>query len=156
MPLRPVAGGKHGQDRRRRQHIDDRCGNPPLAGVIAGRRPAQQFVATHRERPLLQRENRAIGQIVKFAPVAALFTPIETLGMQPPVHLLGTRPRAQLKGVLPAPGERLRVIAAALKTGAVAGRKRCHFIEEEQFGIAVAPNLAMAILEIEPAANPLP
>src|SRR5829696_2267057 len=45
--------------------------------------------------------------------------------------------------------------AAAFAAGAVAGGERRHLVEEEQLGVAGAPDRAMASLEVEHAADPL-
>ena len=68
VPKRPVAGGEHGEDRRRRQHIDvDAARARPRVG-IARRRPAQQPLAAHgegRRRQARSSRRRAASSILR-------------------------------------------------------------------------------------------
>ncbi|HEY4983353.1 MAG TPA: hypothetical protein VII24_15765 [Pseudolabrys sp.] len=50
----------------------------------------------------------------------------------------------------------LGVLAPAFEARPVAGSERRHLVEEEQLAIAVAPDRAVAIVEGELAADPLP
>jgi hypothetical protein len=52
-------------------------------------------------------------------------------------------------------GEFIGVLAAAFEAWPVAGREGRHLIEKEQLGVAVAPDLALAVIEFEFAADPL-
>jgi hypothetical protein len=42
------------------------------------------------------------------------------------------------------------------KQGAVAGRERGRLVEEEELGVEAAPDVALAALEVEHAADPAP
>jgi hypothetical protein len=57
---------------------------------------------------------------------------------------------------LPGPGESLRILAAAFEAGPVSGGERGRLIEEKQLGVIAAPDVALAVLEVEHAADPLP
>src|SRR5262245_37759011 len=48
----------------------------------------------------------------------------------------------------------LRIGAAALEAGTMAGGERGRLIQEEQFGVARAPNVAVPAFEVEHAADP--
>ena len=79
---------------------------------------------------------------------------IEALGVQHPVDLGGA-----WSGVVPAAAskggsEGLGIRAAALEAGAMTSGQRGRLIEKEQLGIALAPDVAVAALEFEPAADP--
>ena len=87
------------------------------------------------------------------AAVRALGLAVEPFGVQDFVH----RRRAGALGLAGEQrGETLGILAPAFEARPVAGGERRHLVEEEQFGVTVAPDVAMAVFEIEPAANPLP
>ncbi len=112
----------------------------------------QQAVAAHGEGLTLAHDHGAVGQRVDVAPVRALGFAVEPFGVQDFVH----RRRARALGLAGEQrGETLGILAPAFEAGPVAGGQRRHLVEEEQFGVAVAPDLAMAVVEIEPAADPL-
>ena len=52
--------------------------------------------------------------------------------------------------------EAFGILAPAFETRPVPGGKSGHLVEEEQLGVAIAPYGAMAVVEFELAANPLP
>ena len=52
--------------------------------------------------------------------------------------------------------KRLRVLPPAFEARSMACGEGSRLVEKEQFGVAAAPDLAMTILEFQPAANPLP
>jgi hypothetical protein len=113
----------------------------------------QQRGAANRKgaaRLVRQGENAAVGQAVDRAPVLALGTPVEPLGVQHAIHLVRTRS-------VPT-GERRRkslcIRPPALEAGAVTGRKRSRLVEEEQLGITRPPNVSVPSVEIEAATNP--
>jgi hypothetical protein len=83
----------------------------------------------------------------------ALGFAVEALGVQQPVHGRGARafPFAGKKF-----GKFLGILAPAFETRPVAGGERRHLVKEEQFAVAVAPHFAVAIIEGQFAANPLP
>jgi len=49
----------------------------------------------------------------------------------------------------------LGILAPALEARPMTCRERSDLVEEKQFGVGVAPHLAMPVIEIEPAADPL-
>jgi hypothetical protein len=51
--------------------------------------------------------------------------------------------------------KKFRILAPAFETGPVTGGERRHLVEKEQLAIAVAPHLAVAVVELETAADPL-
>ena len=114
----------------------------------------QQCIAAHREGCILQRDERAIGQLIDLAPVQALGTAAEAFGVQyisiSPAH--GAKP-ARLSPFL---GKSLRISTAALEAGPMPGRKRGWLVKKKQLGVKTAPDLAPATLEVEHATNPLP
>src|SRR6185295_14266797 len=52
--------------------------------------------------------------------------------------------------------EGLRVGAPAFEARTVASRERGDLVEEEQLGVVAAPDVALASLEVQDAADPLP
>ena len=87
VPERPVAGGEHGEDRRRREHVDLRC----RAGAAALRHsPTASSAAGASPRTAKASPSSAIiapsGSVVDLAPVHALGFAVETLGVQHVVH----------------------------------------------------------------------
>src|SRR2546429_3707663 len=79
---------------------------------------------------------------------------VEPLGVQHAVHLGRARRRDLLLRRRPARRERQGVAATALEAGPVPRRERGRFIEKKQLGVAIAPDRAMAPLELEHAADP--
>ena len=61
-----------------------------------------------------------------------------------------------LNASLPEAGESLRILAPAFKARPVPGGERGHLVEEKQLGVIAAPDVALAALEIQHAADPLP
>ena len=84
-----------------------------------------------------------------------LDAPVEPLGVDEAIHLGSRWRRKQAAAGRHRRGERLGIFPPALEAGPVAGRERSWLVEEKQFGVAGAPDLAPASLEREPAANPL-
>jgi len=97
-----------------------------------------------------QGDNAAVGQAVERAPVPALGPPVEPLCVQHAIDLVRghSRPAGERRRECP------RVGAPALEAGPVTGRQRRRLIEEEQLGVAPAPNVSMPSLEVEAASNP--
>jgi len=120
--------------------------------VIDRRRPAQQTVPPHGEGVSIKRDHRAVGKAVDLAAVHALGLAVETLGVQTFVHRGGAGARLPAREQR---GESFRLLAPAFETRPVTGGERRHLVEEEQFGVAVAPDVAVAIIEVEAAADPL-
>ena len=87
--------------------------------------------------------------------VRSLGAAVEPFRLQHHVHFGRVRNRAALR-LRPFLGEQLCVRAAAFEAGSVTGRERRHLVEEEQRGIAVAPDRVMPVLEAQHAADPLP
>src|SRR5664279_1727190 len=153
MPERPVSGGQHGKDRRRRPPVDRDPTRPRFSARIPRRHPAQQAFATHGISLAVEYDHGAVGKRIDLLPMATLGFAIEAFGLQHGIH--GRRARAvgfagkQRREVF-------RILAAAFETWPMPGGQRRHFVEEKQFGVAVTPYLAMALVEFEPAADPLP
>jgi hypothetical protein len=80
---------------------------------------------------------------------------VEPLLLEDHVHLGRVR-NADLLRLGPFRRKPRGVPAAALEAWAVAGRERRHLIEKEQRGVAVAPDLVVAVVERQDAADPLP
>src|SRR6185437_4837325 len=75
------------------------------------------------------------------------------LGVQHLVH------RRRRRALLLAGEQRrkgFRVLAPAFEARPVAGGERCHLVEKEQLGVIAAPDVALAVVEFEYAADPLP
>ena len=139
-------------NRRRCQHVDLCPVRARPRFGVARRRPAQQPPAADGEGLADKRDHRAVGQRVDLAPMHALDLAVEALGVQHFVHRASTGARLPAREQR---GESFRVLAPAFETGPVTGGERRHLVEKEQFAIAVAPHLAMAIVEFEAATNPL-
>ena len=92
------------------------------------------------------------GSFADAAAMHALGLAGEPLAMQHRVHSGGGR---ALFLVGKQRGEMLGVLAPAFEARPVAGGERRHLVEEEQLAIALAPDLAMAVVEVELAADPL-
>ena len=50
----------------------------------------------------------------------------------------------------------LGILAAAFEARPMTGGQRRRLVEEEQLGVIAAPDVALAIFEVEHAADPLP
>ena len=74
--------------------------------------------------------------------------------MQHAVDLGGARRRCAPSPPPEGGGEGIRGGAPALEAGTMTGGERGRFVEEEQLGIALSPDGALASPEFEPAANP--
>ena len=148
MPVRPVAGREHGEDRGRREHIDrDRraagaCGrrSPRASSAAASRRAPRR-----RPPPARQTRHRADR---RSAAGADAWRGRRSRSACSRRSISAARGRAPRRRRLPAFGERLRVLAPAFEARPVAGRERGRLVEEEQFGVALAPDLAMTVVEI--------
>src|SRR3984893_5330165 len=53
-------------------------------------------------------------------------------------------------------GKFLGILAAALEAWPMPARERGRLVEKEQLGVEAAPDVALAALEVEHAADPLP
>ena len=98
-------------------------------------------------------DENAVRQLVDVAAVPPFGAAVEAFGVQNVVH----RRRA---GARPVAGKFQREVgcflAPALEAGPVPGRERGHLVEEEQFGVVAPPDIALAALETQHAADPLP
>src|SRR6478609_8058877 len=81
---------------------------------------------------------------------------IEPLGVQHQVHLIGAGSSQKLKRPLPRRSKRFRILAPAFEAGPVASGERGHLVHKKQLGVIAAPDVALAALEIQHAADPLP
>ena len=154
VPERVEAGLEHRNDRRRREHIDLRwradagaLARSPTASSAAGGFRARQ-TPRHRARSWRRRASSSSARRCRRLALPSSRSACRTLSMA------GALARLRFAGEQR--GEAFRVPAPAFETGPVAGGERRHLVEEEQFGVAVAPDVALAVFEIEPAANPLP
>src|SRR5438552_1070251 len=125
MPLRPVTGGEHGDDRGRSEYLDLDAARPLTLVVISICAPAQQAVAAHDECMLSlirERHEHAIGETVDVAPVMALGSSNKSLLMENDIHLrrVGNITALPLRPLL---RERLRIVAPAFEARPVAGRQ---------------------------------
>jgi hypothetical protein len=73
--------------------------------------------------------------------------------MQHIVHLQRAWPLSSCPS--PALRKRIRIGAPAFETRTMTGCEGGHFIKKEQLGVAVAPDTAVPVFEVELAANPL-
>ncbi len=90
MPLRPVTLRQHGDDARRREHIDQDPARAWPRIAIAFRPPSPQRFAVQREHGIWlpwEREHRRVGQIIDRQRVAALAAAVEPLGVENAVHV---------------------------------------------------------------------
>jgi hypothetical protein len=76
----------------------------------------------------------------------------QSLILKDRVHGLRADPRALAEGR----AKRLRRFATAFEAGSMTGGERGRLVEEKQFGIESAPNVAMAALKQAEARDPLP
>src|SRR5208282_3052375 len=83
-------------------------------------------------------------------------TALQAFAVQHLVNLAGGRPRAALARLSPCLGKGLRIAAAALEAGPMPRRKRSRLVKKKQLGVEAAPDIALAALEVEHAADPLP
>jgi hypothetical protein len=161
VPARTVTIGQRSQDAGRGQNAGDDPARALSPRGIAARRPLQQRRTPDRERlarRFRQREEGRVGQIVDRHEVPALrasgLKARQALRMEHAVDLAGAQSDGAPASGGEGGGERARVGAATLEAGAMPGGERGRLVEEEQLGIARAPNLAMPPLELEPAADP--
>ena len=84
--------------------------------------------------------------------MAALGFSIKPLGVQGLIHRGG---RCALLLARKQKRKPLGILAPAFEAGPMAGSEGRDLVEEEQFRVAVAPDLAVTIVEVELAANPL-
>src|ERR1041384_7146489 len=80
---------------------------------------------------------------------------VEPLALQHQIHRGRARHGAAFR-LRPVVRKRICVGAAALEARPGARRERGRLVEEEQSGVAVAPDRVTAALELQHAANPLP
>src|SRR5262245_24484239 len=83
-----------------------------------------------------------------------LASPGEALGMQHAVEVGGARHGTAAGSCRERCHEGARIGPPAFEAGTVAGGERGRLVEEEQLGVAAAPHVAVASLELEAAANP--
>src|SRR5262245_8769342 len=152
MPERCIAAPEHSENRRWRQGIDRDALRTTLGLRIALRRPQPQPVPLHRKRMPVHGDHRAVGKRIELGAVAAFGFSIESFGLKNLVHRRSRRPQLLAGKQKRKP---LGILAAALETWTVPCGKCRNLIEEEQLGIAVGPDLAVTIVEVELAANPL-
>jgi len=113
----------------------------------------QQTVASDSKGFPVKRYHCAVGQHVDGPPASAFGFVIQAFGVKRPIHCTG---RCALVLAGKQPGEKFRIAATTFKTWPMPRRKSRHFVEEEQFRIVATPHIALAILEVENAADPLP
>ena len=149
MPERPIAGRQHGEDRRRRQHVDRRrradgvaARHSPTASSAAARRRAPPTRARPARRTHRREDRRSCAGATAWRGRRAA----RRAGPRPSRRraaarcACGAAPRGSAK--------RLGVLAPAFEAGPMAGGERGHLVEEEQFGVAVAPDVALPVLEL--------
>src|SRR5262245_35627286 len=141
MPLRVVAGCEYAKNGRWRQRINHNPLGPAPTSGIAGWRPAQQRISVHDPGIIVDCDAGAIGQPLDKRAMAAFGTPVESLGMQDPIHFGGAWGSGSLERALPAVGKILGVAPAALEAWAVTGGQCCHLVEEKQLGVSPVPHL---------------
>jgi hypothetical protein len=112
---------------------------------------AQRNVPLHCKCLPVQGDHRAIGERVELGSVAALGLPIEPFGVKDLVHR-----RSRCAPLLASEQKRkpLGILAPAFEARPVARGEGRHFIEKKQLGIAVAPDLPVAVVERELATDP--
>ena len=153
MPAGLITSGQHGDDCRRREHVNRDAAGPQDGRGIACRRPAQQRVSTDGERCVIQHEESAVRQTVDGPAVLALGAPLQTFRVEHPIHLRGAGPVAQTVRLAPVVGKDFRVPAPALEAGPVPGGERSRLVEKKQFGIEPPPYVAVPSFE-PPSAAP--
>src|SRR5688572_24807286 len=79
---------------------------------------------------------------------------VEPLGVQDDVHLRRPRARFALARARPQKCEGVGVRAAAFEARPVPGGERCHLVEKEQTGKALAPHLTVPAPERQQTADP--
>src|SRR6059036_1090990 len=154
VPVRTVAVRQHGEDARRRERFGQEAARTQTRIAIAAMRPAQQLPAAHRKDLVVEDEHGGVRQAIDRQGAAPLLASIQSLGVEHAIHLGGARTRRAVDRGGPAGSERQRVAAPAFEARPVAGRKRGRLVEEEELGIALAPDRAMASLELRYAADP--
>ena len=156
MPARPIAVRQRSKDRRWREDVDSHAAGARLAHIVTLRGPTQQSIAAKRVQCSVKLHESGVRQHIDRAAMQSLPSSSEALAMQHKIHLVRVRSHRQPFGLAPRLGEGFRVLAAALETGPVSGSERCWLIKEKQFGVVTTPDVALAALEIEHAADPLP
>src|SRR5271167_1858580 len=149
-PAWAIAGGERAHDRKRRQHARETAWRARLRRAIAGKAPGQDRLAAHSEGASVAIDHRAIGKAFEGRLPDSLHPPIEPLAMEDAVHLRGARPRAGAERG----AKSLGVGAPAFEAGPMSGRQGRHLVEEKEFRVALAPDLAMAPLERADAGDP--
>src|SRR2546425_9375736 len=86
--------------------------------------------------------------------MAAFAAAVQALGMKHAVDLVSAERSAVPAGE--SGSKELRVCVAAFEARTMPRRERSGLVEEEQFGVARAPNVAVASFEVETAADPSP
>src|SRR5262245_46282344 len=101
----------------------------------------------------MKRDHRAIPQCVDRQSMNALALPVQPLGMEGMIHgcslgafLLAGEQNCKLFGIF----------SAALEARPMTCRERRNLVEKKQFRIAIAPDVAIPVLELEPATDPRP
>src|SRR4030081_1305618 len=157
MPAWSIAACERGQDGGRSKDVgcaSARTRSPPR---VTRRRPPNQARPAHRDNVvgrIRQRKKGAVGQIVDRQPMSAFRAAVETLGVAHAVALGRAGNDAAPVPASKGAGEGLRIRPTALEAGTMAGGERGRLIEEEQLGVAFAPDVAVAALEFKPAADP--
>jgi hypothetical protein len=88
--------------------------------------------------------------------VQTLGAAVKPLGVQHQIHLVGARALAKLERLCQNRAKRFGILAPAFEAGPVPGGERGHLVEKKQLGVIAAPDVALAVLEVEHAADPLP
>ena len=126
----------------RREHVRDAARARDLLRCSRAALQRSRCDAAHRKRDagsFFSVSERAVGQIIDRHFVRSLRAAVEPFRLKHEIHLGRVRNGAALR-LRPFLGERFRVRAAAFEAGTVTGRERRHLVEEEQRGVAVAPD----------------
>jgi hypothetical protein len=153
---RVPAGAEDCEKRRRRDHGGGALVAPGPALQVPGRRPAPEIRSEHEPRLALLQDEGAVRQLGDRRLVKAplIRSRIETLGVELGVDRVGSD-LARMQ-VAPDREQLVIVLAAALRTGAMAGGERRHLVEEEELGVAARldERTSPSSAELEPARNP--
>ena len=155
MPAGLVTSAKRSKGGRRSEDLDGYFVRTRTPLRVTRWCPAQQDSAAHGEGSIWfvsEREKGAVGQRIDGEPMAAFAAAIEPLPMQHAIDVVGAARGALLAGK--SRSKRERIGAAALETGTMPGGERGRLVQEEQLGVARAPDLAVPALEFEHATDP--
>src|SRR5262245_13875139 len=101
----------------------------------------------------MKRDHRTIRQCVDRQSMNPLALAVQPLGMERIIHncsrgafFLAGEQKSKLFGIF----------SAAFEARPMTCRERRDLVEEKQFRVAIAPDVAMPVLELEPAADPGP